>query len=290
VDWLAHAVQFLELVGIWVAPAALAARLLRHDWLPDDGALRVLLLVVPGLWLFFPIGLMSSMSALSRWVPFRWVILSRFLRVAPAALGFYLLTAIVLSAAIVPWYYALFGQRGGLLPVAAAVSGAAILIYARLLGRMGWLISRLPSTERALAKPKQERPAKRKAIKTAKKKRKPKVDVQDPWAVPEEEKARARDRRFPWAQEPESESKPASGWRPPTPDEIEGYGIASQPPPEPEPPPEKPARRSSYPSPDSPSARIPSRPRHRTRSSAASTPSPSTRSVCRTGSRCRWRC
>src|SRR5262249_30308926 len=96
-DWLGHSVLFIELLGIWLAPAALMARLLRHVWLPDDGALRFLLLAGPGLWLFFPIGLLSSLSAESRWVPFRWVIFRCFLRIAPAALIFYFLTAILLG-------------------------------------------------------------------------------------------------------------------------------------------------------------------------------------------------
>src|SRR5262249_51239669 len=110
-DWLGHPVQFVELLGIWLAAAAFAARMLGHVWLPEDGGRLILLLAGPGLWLFFPIGLLSSLSAQSRWVPLRWAIVVCFLRVAPAALGFYFLTAVLLSAAVVPWYYALFGGR-----------------------------------------------------------------------------------------------------------------------------------------------------------------------------------
>ena len=238
-DWLGHAVQFVELVGIWLAPSALAARLLRDVWLPDHGALRVLLLAGPGLWLFFPIGLMSSMSALSRWVPFRWAIFTRFLRVAPSAMVFYFLTAILLSLAVVPWYYALFGGQGLLVPVAAAVSAAVLFLYSRLLGRLAWIIQRLPSTERV--------PAPAKTVMRAppvkprsKKKRKPKPDVQDPWAAPEEEEAEFRkQKRFPWAKEP-PKAKP--GLHIPSAYEIEGYGFATDKPAEPETPPEKPPR------------------------------------------------
>ena len=82
-DWLGHAVLFVELLGIWLVPAGMAARMLRNVWLPDEGVLRVLLLAGPGLWLFFPIGLLSSLSASSRWVPFRWTIFCQFLASLP---------------------------------------------------------------------------------------------------------------------------------------------------------------------------------------------------------------
>jgi hypothetical protein len=251
-DWLGHSVLFIELLGIWLAPAALAARLLREVWLPDQGLLRILLLAGPGLWLFFPIGLLSSLSAQSRWVPFRWTIFVNFLRIAPSALGFYILTAILLGIAVAPWYYAMVVRQAVLLPVAGAVSGAVILIYARLLGRVAWLIQRLPSSapraatveKRPPAKPASRKPSKR----PAKKKRKPAAQVQDPWAVPESESSRPRTGRFPWAEEPPP-AKPPKAWRPPTPDEIEGYGIAAEQT-APEPPEEKPARHPMYMSPE----------------------------------------
>jgi hypothetical protein len=240
-DWLGHSVLFLELLGIWLAPAALTARLLREVWLPDDGALRLLLLAGPGLWLFFPIGLLSSLSAESRWVPFRWVIFHCFLRIAPAALIFYFLTAILLGILVDLWYVTLFGGQGVLLPV-AAMSGAAILfIYARLLGRVAWLIQRLPSTQRVPVRAKAE---KRKPSKPrGRKKRKPAAEVHDPWAVPEEEKSRAKSKRFPWAEDP-PKAKPS--YAPPSAEEIEGYGIAADKPAAPQKPPEKPLRSSLH--------------------------------------------
>jgi hypothetical protein len=235
VDWLGHAVQFVELLGIWLAPAALTARLLRNVWLPDESALRVLLLAGPGLWLFFPIGLLSSLSAQSPWVPFRWTIVKCFLRVAPAVLVFYVQTAFLLCAAVVPWYYALFGDRGVLLPVAAVVSAVILFIYARLLGRLAWLIQRLPDLQRTPAKKKAEkRPQPQR-----KKKRKPSSEVQDPWSIPEEEERERRmSKRFPWAKKPPAQPKP--GHQPPSAEEIEGYGFAREQPTAPEPPPEKP--------------------------------------------------
>lgn len=236
-DWLGHAVQFFELLGIWLAPAAMTARLLREAWLPNESALRVLLLAGPGLWLFFPIGLFSSLSAQSRWVPFRWTIFRCFLRIAPAALRFYILTALLLSVAVVPWYYALFGNRTVLLPVAALVSAMVLFIYARLLGRLAWIIQNLPVPQRAPAKAKAAKPPQPRK----KKKRKPGSKVQDPWAIPEEEKQDDKEKkRFPWAEKPPA--KPKSGYHIPSAEEIERYGFAEEKPAAPEPPPEKPAR------------------------------------------------
>lgn len=243
-DWLGHAVQFIELLGIWLAPAALAGRLLRHVWLPDDGALRVLLLAGPGLWLFFPIGLLSSLSSQSRWVPFRWTIFLCFLRAAPAAIVFYIITGILLSAAVLPWYYALFGGRAALLPVAAGVSAAVLFIYARLLGRLAWIIQQLPTPQQAPAKataPKRPQPRR-------KKKRKPSSEVQDPWAVPEdEERAHEKNKHFPWAKESPRQPKP--GNQSSSAEEIESYGFAEEHP-VPGPAPEKPAHSRSAISPD----------------------------------------
>jgi hypothetical protein len=236
-DWLGHAVLFLELLGIWLAPAAMTARMLRNVWLPDEAALRVLLLAGPGLWLFFPIGLFSSLSAQSRWVPFRWTIFRCFLRIAPTSFGFYVLTAPLLCIAVVPWYYALFGGQTVLLPLAAVVSAAALFIYARLLGRLACIIQRLPA-------PPQRAPAKAKTAKPSqlrrKKRRKPSPKVQDPWAIPEEEEREDKTgKRFPWAKQPSA--KPKSGYHIPSAEEIERYGFAEEKPAAPKPP-EKPPR------------------------------------------------
>jgi hypothetical protein len=235
-DWLGHAVQFLELLGIWIAPAALMARLLRHEWLSDDAALRILLLVGPGLWLFFPIGLLSSLSAESRWVPFRWTIFVSFLRLAPAAVVFYILTASMLGAAVALWYYGLFGGRTVLMPAAAGVGGAVWFIYARLLGRLALMIQLLPDRKRAPARATSPQPPPRR-----KPKRKPSRRVQDPWASPEEqERKRDQTERFPWAKQPPKQPKP--GLHIPSAYEIEGYGFAGEKPAAPEPPPVKPPR------------------------------------------------
>jgi hypothetical protein len=237
-DWLGHAALFLELLGIWVAPAALTARLLRHVWLPEDGLLRMLILIGPGLWLFFPVGLLSSLSAESQWTPFRWAIVQRMLRITPTTLAFYFLTALVLSAAAVPWYYALSPGGGMLLPVAAVVGAAVLFIYARLLGRFAWLISRVPVKQRVAPKAKVEAPKPPRG--SGKKKRKRRLEVDDPWAVPEGERSPSKAKRFPGAKEPPPAKPKAAGYTPPRAEEIEPYGFATEEPAKTEPTPKKP--------------------------------------------------
>jgi hypothetical protein len=122
-----------------------------------------------------------------------------------------------------------------LLPVAAGVSAAVLFIYARLLGRLAWIIQRLPSPQRAPAKAK---PPKRPPP-PGKKKRKPGPGVQDPWTIPEdEERERKKKERYPWAKE-QPPAKPKSGYHVPSVEEIESYGFATEQPAAPEPPKEK---------------------------------------------------
>src|SRR5436190_7001563 len=100
-DWVGRAAYLLALVALLLAPAGMLARALRRVWLPEDPALRFLLLAVPGLWLLFPIGLLSAMSSASSWTILRPAILRQFLRLFPTVAGFYLLTGLLLLAAAV---------------------------------------------------------------------------------------------------------------------------------------------------------------------------------------------
>jgi hypothetical protein len=248
-DWLLDAVLFIELLGLWIFPAGLAARMLRRDWLVDEGVLRVLLLAGPGLWLFFPVGLLSSLSSLSRWVPLRWRIVALFLRIAPSAAVFYAVTAVLLGLCAAVWYYTLVAGHGILLLLAGPLTAAVLLVYARLLGRLAWLIQRLPGgvrlksdTDLPVARP--DTPAEPRRRRAKKKKRKPAAEVHDPWAVPEEG-ARPRRKKLPW--EDTAPPRSRSACEPPSAFDIEAYAMGSEA--TPAPPPE-PARPKVYPSPE----------------------------------------
>jgi hypothetical protein len=168
-DWLGRSVPIWGVFLLWLVPAGMLAHGLRHVWLPDDAAMRFLLLAVPGLWLLLPVGLLSALSGESGWLPVRWTILSQLARVLPSLVVFYISTALLIAAAAVPWYYALFRVQGVLLPVAAAAFATLILLYARLLGRLAWLGGRRDSPKR---KPATAAPSARA------------TSALDPWAFP----------------------------------------------------------------------------------------------------------
>src|SRR5262249_38301983 len=74
--------------------------------LADEPALIVLVAGVV-LWLFFPVGLLSSLTGESRWAFFRPKLLSALVRLGTATLLFYALTAVVIAVALAPWSVAL---------------------------------------------------------------------------------------------------------------------------------------------------------------------------------------
>ncbi len=231
-DRLQQAVYLLSVGAVWLVPAGILWRGLRHDLLPDDGLLRFLLVVGPVFWLTFPFGVLSSLSGTLRWMPFRWVIFRQMLRLLPATAAFYASTALLLAVVVVPWYYALAGEMGYLILLAAPLTGAAVLIYPRLLGRLGWLIGRhLPAPAAPGPKPplpiegakkKPPRPRRRKG-------RVRPTKVEDPWKIPDD-----------FEVPPPPSTKPRNPNLPPSAYEIEPYRFSTDDdPPEPRPLPKR---------------------------------------------------
>ncbi len=111
--------------------------------LPYDPILRFLLLAIPGLWFLLPVALLSSLSASSRLFVFRPVVVWNMLRLAPSTFVVYVLSALLAELIAALAYVTLI--RGWLVvaPVAALATATALLIYGRLLGRLGWKMSRL---------------------------------------------------------------------------------------------------------------------------------------------------
>ena len=136
-DSLGGALHLVAVVLIWLALFGVLARALKDVLLPDDPLLRFLLLAIPGLWLFLPVALLSSLSASSRWFVFRPVVVWNMLRLAPSTFMVYLLSALLAGLLTVLAYVTVF--RGWLVvaPVAAVATATALLIYGRLLGRLG---------------------------------------------------------------------------------------------------------------------------------------------------------
>ena len=171
-DWAGGALHLVVVIAAWLAPVGLLARALRKEWLPDQDPLHLLLLAVPGLWLLFPVALFSTLSGSSRWFVFRPVVVWKLLRVAPSTLAVYILSALLAAGAAALGYAAVVRGWVLLLPVAAAGWAAAFLVYARLLGRLAARMGRLPTGNDKAGKTKRPKLAG--------------VQVQDPWAVPEQ--------------------------------------------------------------------------------------------------------
>jgi hypothetical protein len=198
-DWVVRAACLTWLAAFWLVPAGLLSRALATVFLPAHPGLRVLLLAVPGLWLFFPLAVLSSLGARSPWIPFRPQVIGQVLRVFPSTLVFYLMTGILLLGLAGLWYVSVFTARAGVLPVAAAAAGAVVLIHGRLLGRLAWLIQRhsparpAPADSESPAAGRARRKPRRSPPKPAKARRGRTVEAQDPWAVPEEEEQPVRE-------------------------------------------------------------------------------------------------
>lgn len=176
-----NAAYLLALLVVCIVPAGV---LLAFVELPAEPALRaalVALLVGVALWLFLPVVLLSVLSSSSHWELFRWTVARALAARWTTLLAFYALSAPLVIGGVLVIYLALIGwlelvDAAGaatwtwlpeavtlwswafLLPVTAVFAAAALLIYARLVGRLGWLLE-LSSDEPAPVKPKDSTPA-----------------------------------------------------------------------------------------------------------------------------------
>jgi hypothetical protein len=150
------------IVLLWGGPAFVLGRLV--------GGTTVWATVVTGaaFWLLFPIGLLSSMSSVSRWTPFRPGLFVAYARRPLASLSFYVLSAPVLAGLVVCFDLVLIHPTrmavGGTLAL-APVGVLMFFIYARLLGRFGLVLSYAfpedSAEEEEEARPKRRRRKKR---------------------------------------------------------------------------------------------------------------------------------
>jgi hypothetical protein len=165
-DWLWEAVYMFWLTALWMGPIALAMRA------ATAGSASVLFVSAALVWLFFPITLLSSMSASSRWMVFSPKLVSRLVgqRFGSLAL-FYLHSGPILAAGAALMYLTFF-MSGGIwfLVVTATGIAVALVIYARQLGRLAHLVEHTRGREPVTAKPK---PRRRPRVRAR---------VQDPWS------------------------------------------------------------------------------------------------------------
>jgi hypothetical protein len=177
-DWFLQAVWLVGLLLISVALAAVANRILTRAGM-GPSLDRGFLLAGAALWLFFPFSLLSSLASSSRWFVFSPRVLVRLLRLLPSTIVFYLATGVLLALVLPLLRLGLLMPGAWIaLPVAAALGGAVLLIHARLVGRMAWLLDQLD---------RRSAPTKRRKAERGKKpaRRRQGAAVTDPWAAPE---------------------------------------------------------------------------------------------------------
>src|SRR5438045_1205246 len=112
-DWLWEAVYMLWLTALWLGPIVLAMRAVSAARAGTGAASQTLLASAALVWLFFPITLLSSMSAPSRWMLLSPRLLSRLLgqRVGSLLL-FYVHSGPILAAAAAMIYLTFFTAIG----------------------------------------------------------------------------------------------------------------------------------------------------------------------------------
>lgn len=132
VDWLWKGVYLLWLAALWLIPLLLVGTRMGE---------RQVAFWAAGLgWLLFPISLLSSMSASSRWIVFSPALLPRLAARFGALVTFYMMTAPILAVvAVIIWWN---NRTANFLPVpiAAFAVAAGLLIYARLFGRLALFV------------------------------------------------------------------------------------------------------------------------------------------------------
>lgn len=138
VDYFAKTFYFAYIIGIYAGPAVLLGRLLTDD------AAWTLIIAGTAFWLFFPIGVLSSLASESRWNPFWPGLIHAFLLRPVKTFAFYLLSAPVLAVVFITFDFILVHTSRVTTVWAIALSPFAVccfFIYARLLGRLGMVVS-----------------------------------------------------------------------------------------------------------------------------------------------------
>jgi hypothetical protein len=158
-DWVGEIFYLTWLLAVWLVPAWFVLRLVDLPVFAASPTVSLGVLAVGLLWLIFPISLLSSLSANSRYVLFRLTILKQLAKRLPAVAGFYVASAALLLSCSALVYLSAARAVWLLLPVAALAVASAVLIYARLLGRIAWLISYQAPGKRRKSGPGAKRPA-----------------------------------------------------------------------------------------------------------------------------------
>jgi len=225
-DWLWQSVYVAWLVGVWLVPAALIARLATGG-IDGDGRYYVFALIAFSVfWATFPLSLLSSMVGESRMTILHGELFQRLAKCLGHVLSFYLLSSLIIAACVPLATWLFVGQGIPSIVAGAVLLTLAFLLYARLMGRLA-----------CLARLTRIRTKKEVAKKKAKRTRGVKVD--NPWDVPDEVQREEAARGVGFTQPSEMD-----GLETPYEGEVTGYDVSFAQVVKPEPPPALPLRRS----------------------------------------------
>lgn len=231
-DWLWKPVVLLWVAAVWVVPLGLILTLFKFR------PLQISLITLGFFWLAMPVGLLSTLSAASRWIVFRPLIAWSMLRHPGATLLFLFSTEFLLAGWATVIYLTIhLYDLMLLLPVPALVTAVVLFLYARLLGRFAWVMNQRQLGQQAEVE---------EAAKEA--------NVENPWPAanppPQEAPRPVKSRRAkaidPWAV-PAAEDDEAF-WKKGLPLDVQqagSYNVATHEAPPPMPP--QPARRAKRP-------------------------------------------
>jgi hypothetical protein len=151
VDWLWKGAYVFWLVALWLVPLLFVGQALSRTQTSAVAAAQFVYVTAALFWLLFPISLLSSMSASSRWIVFSPAVLPRLAKRSGSLFIFYALTGPLLAGvAFVVWW----ASRGADIisaPVAAFAVAAGLLIYGRLFGRLALLVRHTSDREDRVA-------------------------------------------------------------------------------------------------------------------------------------------
>jgi hypothetical protein len=216
IDWIGQSLRFFVLLIALLVPVGVLVRFAGEGLLGKDQLLGTLLLGAVWLWAAFPIALLSSMAANSPIVLIHPIVIVNVFRMLPSVILFYALTAVGGYAIGGLWYLTYWGHDLSLMPLAVIGSSIGLLIYSRLIGRLGWLMGNIRP-------PRRKRPAAAVPAKVRKR-----IRVSDPWAEPAEDKPVARAVPIPLPEMkpvPAAEEEVVDEFAPPTP-----YALGNEPP------------------------------------------------------------
>jgi hypothetical protein len=168
-DWIWQGWYVTFLASVWVAPALLVALIVAPLFPAQEQDLWFVLIAAGTFWFMFPISLMSSMSAESRWAVLHGSLIVRVALRPRSVLAFYVASFVVVVIGAV-CLYALLLRDGTLTLIVCPIGIAAcILLYGRLTGRLGLLLkfTHVPIRKK-----------KRRSRRTRG------VEVADPWEMP----------------------------------------------------------------------------------------------------------